>query len=546
MSEVATSASQVASATSEINVEPVTRAAGSIGLQVSATPDGSRYTGARCAVRMYRGYEDILTGRDVRDAIFISSRCCGYHGGQHAIASAQAVEMALELAPPPMAVALRNLGLSAETIHAEAAHLFLLAGPDLSEAAVRAHWPDVWSAAERAPAPHVDVHGIATIGEIMASLNPGAGRWYKDAFSVARIPLQMYAILHGKYPHPQTLVPGGVATNVTDTTTSKVHDYVVRLLSLVDPAKRVATMIDDLLDFLLATVPALAEVGAGRANFIDGGQWDDPDDYDPTWAGLSARGDRRWGAPGVVVDGRLRTSDLREVVEGVEESVEQSFYEPWQGDASLFARRNAPSRAAQSAAGKYSWCTTVRWNGEMVETGPGARLVTTALRGTFPTNPFLAASDGALYLNLPEGALPELVLEWRPPVMWNAIERTRARLYGVVFAALVAANQAFKVLDLQKQSRHQVSTPFDAWAKASGRGIGLAGDGFLGHWLTAERGSIANYQVISPSTVNLGPRGPAEQAIDGSPLIPSPAAGGGIEAQIALRSFDPCGNCASH
>ncbi|GAC1341756.1 MAG: nickel-dependent hydrogenase large subunit [Candidatus Dormibacteria bacterium] len=546
MSELATSPSQVASATAEINVEPVTRTAGGIGLRVAASADGRRYTGSRCAVRMFRGYEQILVGRDLRDAIYLSSRCCGYHGGQHAIASAQAVEMALELAPPPMAIALRNLGLAAETIHAEAAHLFLLAGPDLSEQAVRRHWPDVWSAAERAPAPHAEVHGVATIGEIMASLNPGVGRWYKDAFSVARIPLQMYAILHGKYPHPQTLVPGGVATQVADTTTSKVHDYVVRLLALVDPAKRVATMIDDLLDFLVATVPALAEVGAGRANFIDGGQWDDPDDYDPSWPGLSARGDRRWGAPGVVIDGKLRTSDLRDVVEGVEESVEQSFYEAWNGDAGLFARHNVAARAAQSSGAGYTFCTKVQWRGEMVETGPGARLFTTALRGHFPSNPFLAAGDGALYLNLPEGALPELVLEWRPPQVWNAIERTRARLYGVVFAALVAANQAFKVLDLQKQSRHQVSTPFDAWAKAGGRGVGLAGDGFLGHWLTAERGMIANYQVIAPSTINLGPGGAAEQAIDGSPLIPSPAAGLGIEAQIALRSFDPCGNCASH
>ncbi|MFN2462771.1 MAG: nickel-dependent hydrogenase large subunit, partial [Candidatus Dormibacteria bacterium] len=458
----------------------------------------------------------------------------------------QAVEMALELAPPPMAVALRNLGLSAETIHAEAAHLFLLAGPDFSEASVRRHWPDVWAAAERAPAEHAEIHGIATIGEIMTSLNPGVGRWYKDAFSVARIPLQMYAILHGKYPHPQSMVPGGVSTTVTDTTTTKVHDYVVRLLSLVDPAKRVATMIDDLLNFLVATVPALSEVGARPASFIDGGQWDDPDDYDPTWEGLSSRGDRRWAAPGVVIDGTLRTADLGEVLDGIEESVDGSFYEPWQGDAGMFNRRNVPARGSPATADRYSWCTRVRWNGATVETGPGARLFTTTLRGRLPSNPFLAAADGTLYLNLPEGALPELVLEWRPPLVWNAIERTRARLYGVVFAALVAANQAFKVLELQKQSRHAVTAPFDRWAKAGGRGVGLAGDGFLGHWLTAERGMIANYQVIAPSTINLGPGGAAEQAIDGSPLVPSPAAGLGIEAQIALRSFDPCGNCASH
>ena len=59
---------------------------------------------ARGSAQTTAEYEQILAGRDVRDAIFIASRCCGYHGGQHAIAAAQAVEMALGLEPPPMAV----------------------------------------------------------------------------------------------------------------------------------------------------------------------------------------------------------------------------------------------------------------------------------------------------------------------------------------------------------------------------------------------------------------------------------------------------------
>lgn len=531
----------------EIVLEPVNRVGGTLALRTVVDPVTGRYAEARCGARTFRGYEMILAGRDVRDATYLSSRCCGYHGGQHAIASAQAIEMAIGAVPPPMAVALRNLGLSAEIVHAEAAHLFLLAGPDFSASSMSAHWPDVWALAQRTPSPHAEIHGFKTIGDVMLSLDPLTGRWYRDAFSVARIPYQMYAVLHGKYPHPETIVPGGVGTTMSHTTVSAVHDYVVRLLSLVDPAKRVAMLITDLLEFCVAAVPALAEVGTGPADFIDSGLWDDPEDYDPSWDGLTDRGNRRWAAPGVVLDGRLVTSDLRQIAEGMEESVDGAFYEGWDGTAHPLDKRTRPAPGPVSWRGRYTWCTTARWRGRILETGPGARLWTTALRGRMQPNPFVGAHDGAVQLLLPEGGLPEMLLEWRPPEVWNAIERTKARLYGIVFAALVAAQQSLTVLNLQKDARHATTLEhFTPPRRGERQGVGFAGDGLLGHWLSLDGKIINNYQVISPSTINMGPGGPVEQAVNGTPLLDSQGSAKGIEALIALRSLDPCVNCATH
>ena len=532
-----TEATSVATA---LTVDPVTRVGGAIALHIEADSRTHRYTHSRASVRFYRGYETILAGRDLRDAIYTASRCCGYHGGQHAIAAAQAVEMACGLTPPPMAVAIRNLGLAAESIHAEAAHLVLMAAPDLCEQSVRANWPGLWSAAESAEAPHAEIHGLGTIGEIMYSLNPLTGWWYREAFNIARVPYGMYAILQGKYPHPQAIQPGGVSTRVS---TTNVHDYLIRLLSLVDPAKRVGTLLVDLIDFCLATVPEMAQVGAGPASFIDSGQWDDPEGYDASWEGLTARGARRWAAPAVIVDGELVTGDLREIVEGVEETVEHSFYEPWQGGLDPFSKRTHVAPGLVDWAGRYSWATSARWKGQALETGAGARLWATVLRGTMPENPLITASGGGLQLDLPQAALPRVVLEWKPPAVWNALERDRACLYAIVFAALVAANQVLKVLDLQKQARVNVSEPYVV-PKGARRGAGFAGDGFLGHWLTTEGGRIDNYQVVTPSTFNLGPGGPAEMALDRTPFLGRTPTG--VESLVALRSFDPCGNCASH
>lgn len=515
-----------------------------MGLRVLADPSTRRYSQSRVVVDRYRGYEPILAGRDVRDAVYVSSRACGYHGGQHAIASVQAVEMAYGIEPPPMAVALRNLGLSAEMVHAEAAHLVLLAAPDLSRAAVAQHWPSLLGLAQRTPAPHANVHGFKTMADCIGAFDPLTGRWYRDAFAVARIPFAMYSCIHGKYPHPQTIIPGGVGTTMSHTTASKVHDYVVQLLSLVDPAKRIVLLVEDILDWYLETVPEIAEIGAAPMNFIDSGLWDDCEGYDPSWEGLSERGNRRYAAPGVVINGQLVTSDLREVAEGVEEDVPHSFFSG--GSGRPFERRTVPALGPRSWSGRYSWSTSARWRGHAVETGPGARLWTTALRGRMQINHFMSAREGGVQLLLPTGGLPELLLDWRPPQKWNAIERTRGRLYGIVFAALNAAVQGLKVLELQKESRHQTSVPLNLSGHGQRRGVGFSGDGLLGHWLETDGKTISNYQIVGPSTFNIGPGGPAEAAIDSTPMLAATESGPGIEALIALRSFDPCTNCGAH
>lgn len=529
--------------------EPLNRVGGGMSMNVRIDPASGRYADAKLSSNRYRGYEEILRGRDVRDAIYVSSRVCGYHGGQHSIASVQAVEMALDVCPPPMAVALRNLGLCAEMVHAEAAHLVLLAAPDFSRMLVGAHYPDLLSMAQKAPAEHVELHGYPTIGDIMGSFDPITGRWYRDAFSVARIPYEMYSVIHGKYPHPQTIVPGGVASGMSHTAVSKIHDYAVRLLSLVDPAKRIATMVFDLLDWL-ASVPGLSDIGVGPANFIDSGMWDEPEPYDHTWEGLSQRSKLRWAAPGVILDGQLVTGDLAEVAAGVEEDVSQSYYDdvprPLRGAPYPVIQRR-PQPQAINWNGKHSWCATARWKGHTVETGPGARLWTTALRGNMPRpNAFVAAENGTVYLLLPEGGqggLKEMMLEWRPPAVWNAIERTRARMYGIVFAALVSAVQTLTVFDLQKESRHQTAVHYKLRRRGERYGAGFAGDGFLGHWLALNGELIQDYRIIGPSTFNVGPGGPAEQAVNATPVLEENPSG--QEALIAVRSFDPCLNCAT-
>jgi Ni,Fe-hydrogenase I large subunit len=84
-----------------------------------------------------------------------------------------------------------------------------------------------------------------------------------------------------------------------------------------------------------------------------------------------------------------------------------------------------------------------------------------------------------------------------------------------------------------------------------GRGWGAteAARGALCHWVELEDGRIKNYQVVAPTTWNVGPRdsqgirGPIEEALIGAPIYDSQDP---VEVGHVARSFDSCLVCTVH
>jgi len=82
-----------------------------------------------------------------------------------------------------------------------------------------------------------------------------------------------------------------------------------------------------------------------------------------------------------------------------------------------------------------------------------------------------------------------------------------------------------------------------------GMGLSEAPRGALGHWIDMVDGKINNYQMVVPSTWNLGPRcaagkrGPVEEALIGT-KVADPARP--IEILRVVHSYDPCLACAVH
>lgn len=550
-----------------VDFDPVTRVAGALAFHAVADLKAGTIVEARSMATLFRGYEVIMLGRDPRDAIFITSRACGVCGGVHSVTSAMACEMAFGVSPPPLGVVVRNMALAAEFLYDHPLHLFLLAGPDYSEAIVRQTNPELWERATRTSAPHAGLHGYRTVADIMTDMNPLTGKLYVEALHMTRVIREAYVLLCGKYPHPQTIVPGGMSTTLS---TSTFNEFYLRLAQFFEYSKRVVPLWDDLCDFFYEANPAYKQVGARPKNLVDTGIWDHHDAYDATFANAGTWGDRRWATPGVIVDGELKTTDLHAINIGTEEFIEHSYYEGWDGGRFRtdpignplspyhpWNKETRPKPTGQNWREKYTWDTAPRWDRQAMEAGCYARLWNTAVAQKIASNPYIESTGQSLRLRLPAGSLPEMELEWKVPEVWNAFERNRARAYCIPYTALVAMVNWVAALDLMKKGHPKVSTPFEVPKKGQQVGVGFwgAGRGWLTHHLEIQDGVIANYQILTPSTWNASPMdpwkrpGPYEEAVLNTPILETFSKQEdykGIDILRTIRSFDPCMPCTTH
>ncbi len=558
----------------DINMDPVTRVAGALAVHVTADLKEGRYLDAHSQATLFRGYEVILMGRDPRDAIFISSRACGVCGGVHAHASAYAIEMAMGLEPPPMGTVVRNLQEAAEMGYDNPLHLYLLAGPDYSEAVIKAVNPELWPKAERWMCPHAQVHGFRTMAELMTALNPLTGALYREGLEFTRLSREMFVVLAGKYPHPQTVVPGGVSTTISLQT---FNEYQARLGRIFDYAHRMMGVWEDITEFFYEADERYRDVGYRPTNLIEPGYWDDPHAYNARYEDCNAWGERRWSTPGVVIDGELKTTRLTDINIGWEEFVEHSYYDEWDGDDPRYEadplgnpispyhswnKRTLPKPSGKSWKDKYTWACTPRWDRRVVETGAYARLLMTALAKKQPANDFVEATGQSVRMRVPKGLTPEWEVEWKVPERWNAFERNRGRAYHYIFSQLCALHNLLEAYRLYHAGERRVAAvkpeELDRHIpKDERRSIGWwgAGRGWLTHHLVMDRGKIVNYQICTPSTINASPRdpfgqpGPYEEAVMNTPILEDTSDPGkftGIDMLRTIRSFDPCMPCTTH
>jgi hydrogenase large subunit len=556
----------------DLNMDPVTRVAGALAVHITADLEEGRYLDAHSQATLFRGYEVILMGRDPRDAIFVSSRACGVCGGVHAHCSAYAIEQAMGLAPPPLGTVVRNMGEAAEMGYDNPLHLYLLAGPDYSESVVKQVNPELWPKAERWQCPGAEIHGFRTMADLMVALNPLTGQLYREGLEFTRLSREQFVLLHGKYPHPQTIVPGGVSTTFTMQTLNEFHSRVGKTF---DYARRMIAVWDDITDFFYEADARYRQVGMRPANLIDPGFWDDPYAYDATYENCNEWGARRPSTPGVVINGELVTTRLTDINMGWEEFVEHSYYEesatfrhatdPLGNPISPYHawnKRTLPKPTGKNWKEKYSWSCTPRWDRQVVEAGAYVRLLTTALARQRPPSDFIEATGHSVRMKIPKATMGASEVEWFVPDVWNVFERNRGRAYHYLFAQLVAMENVLEAHKMMKNGETRVAAvraeDLDKYIpKDNRRSMGWwgAGRGWSTHHMEMDKGKLVNYQICTPSTINASPRdpwdqpGPYEEAVMNTPIIEDvskPGSFTGIDMLRTIRSFDPCMPCTTH
>lgn len=547
-----------------ITIDPITRIEGH--LRIDAVVDGGAVSKAWASCSMWRGIEQILLGRDPREAWFFTQRFCGVCTTVHAIASVRAVEDALQLPVPPNAQYIRNLILIAHGLHDHIVHFYHLSAldfvdvttiPDADPAQAAAiaqslsDWPR--NSTQEMQAVKKKITGLLAGGQLGIFAN---GYWghpamklppevnllavahYLQALEYQRKSNQVVAILGGKTPHIQNLTVGGVMNAINLDGGAALN--LDRLY-----------MMKDLLDEVIAFVqqvyvpdccaiagfyPEWFGYGAGVTNYL--AVPDLPRDAEST----------RFDLPGgTIMGGDLAT--MRPITstrdpywrDGVVEDVTHGWYRgagaqrPWQGET-------IPEYTDFQDEGKYSWVKAPRFEGRPMQVGPLAQVLVGYAQGHELTRKWADA------------ALAKVAAIARTDVHLGMLHSTLGRHAARAVRAAVLSDLALEHYDLLVNNilsgDTAVATPFEfPVGRIEGVGFHEAPRGTLSHWVVIEDGKIANYQAVVPTTWNASPRdeggvsGPYESSLLGNPVADAEKP---LELLRTVHSFDPCMACACH
>ncbi|MEV7010955.1 nickel-dependent hydrogenase large subunit [Streptosporangium sp. NPDC051022] len=561
----------------EMAWDPITRIVGSLGIYTKIDFKNRRVAECYSTSSIFRGYSIFMKGKDPRDAHFITSRICGICGDNHATCSVYTQNMAYGIRPPALGEWIVNLGEAAEYMFDHNIYQENLVGVDYCAKMVAETNPGVLRLAERTQSPRADQHGYKTIADIMRSLNPLEGDFYREALQMSRLTREMFCLMEGRHVHPSTLYPGGVGTIAT---VQLFTDYLSRLMRYVEFLKRVVPMHDDLFDFFYAALPGYEEVGRRRVLLGCWGSFNDPAHCDYTYPNMTDWGRRMFVTPGIVIDGRLHTTDLVDINLGIRILLGSSYYDDWQGQERFVThdplgnpvderhpwnQHTIPHPQKRDFDGNYSWVMSPRWfdgdNMLALDTGGGpiARLWATALAGLVDIG-YVQATGHSVRINLPKTAtVGERTFEWNIPTLKgqplsNTLERNRARTYFQAYAAACALYFAEQGLAEVRAGRTRTWEPFTVPDEAIGCGFTEAVRGVLSHHMVIRGGKIANYHPYPPTPWNASVRdpygtpGPYEDAVQNTPIFEEnpPERFKGIDIMRTVRSFDPCLPCGVH
>lgn len=551
-----------------VTIDPVTRIEGH--LRVDVEVDGGRVKKAWASGQMWRGVENILVGRDPRDAWAITQRICGVCTTVHAITSVRAVENALQLEVPVNAQYIRNMIMLAHATHDHIVHFYHLSAldwvdvvsalkADPKKAATLAQSLSNWNGNSEAEFKKVQekLKGFVGTGQLGIFTN---GYWghpamkltpevnllavvhYLQALEVQRYANKIVSILGSKSPHIQNLAVGGVANPLSVDSQSVLT--IERLLAVKEWIEKLDDFVKNVYLVDVAAIGAFyadwTKVGRGITDYLCV-----PD------VPLDSKG-TQFALPGGYIEGGklesykpIKTFGDQYFVDGVSEAVKHSWYEYGAGDEKSlhpYQGETKPKYTDFQDNGKYSWLKSPTFYGKPMQVGPLARVLNMLAAGHEPTKKY---ATGALDL-VSQIAGTKVGLD----AMHSTIGRHAARAVGCAVQMDELKNQWDLLLaNMAKGDLKTFNKPTFPKGEQMGVGFHEAPRGVLSHWVVIDSGKIKNYQCVVPTTWNAAPRN--EKDVPGAYeacLLDNPVADPEkpLEVLRTVHSFDPCLACAVH
>lgn len=357
--------------TKKLTFSPVTRLSGLLSVEV--TVDRNKIVDARAKGTMFRGYEWIMRGRKVTDAVYMTERICGICSLAHGAVGSYLLDELYGNKVSENAQYLRNIMYAADFLQNHIRHFYFFSLPDFVK------MPN------KPPFLGQDLNDLRLTREDNERM---VDHYYK-AVEAAQESHQLLAIFGGKIPNQHSFVHGGVTVaptadkiNQSKSMIEKIHQFVQDCM--VPDTKIISRAYSDY--FQIGVIPRRL-ISFGLFPF-------GPDNKDYLWE------------PGVIVNNDFQLPD----VGLIEEEIPYSYYDEDDtadipGDeVDIFNDYTEPDPYKPAA---YSFIKTVLYDGQHFETGPYARGV---IRGDYRGRP--STMDRIYARSLETLKLTELVRMW--------------------------------------------------------------------------------------------------------------------------------------
>lgn len=502
----------------KVELGPVTRLEGH--LNVKTTVENNQIVDAKVEGEMFRGFERILQGRHPLDAQQITQRICGICPYAHGLASSYAQEAAYKIVATENGRILQNLVQGANHLYDYLLNFYQLSaidfidvtailkysGKDRSLLHLR-DWVKAKLASGKAYAAAPFLPRLSGNYVENTEINIGALKNYLVALEIQRKSNQASAIFGGKFPHSTSIFPGGCTQEAR-------IDLILAYKAIIQEVRDFIheSYIPDILA-IAELYPEYWKIGDSKGGFLSAGLFP---------LGQDCNGKRLFSS------GFLANQSKTVAAFDFEAITEDTLNSRYKSSGAMKIRSGTlepdPSKG-------YSWVKAPRYNAQMVEVGPSARLIVS----------YFQQGDTRVKATVDE-YLKKLNL---------SIFQLNSVLGRHLSRGINAVIIADFLLDACEQLTPGKSTMTDFKIPATGEGFGIteASRGALLHYIRLQNGVIDKYECVVPTTWNCSPRdsqdipGALESALIGL-NIKSPEEQ--LESLRVIHSFDPCLACAVH